>query len=403
MDLTFSPAEEAFRQEVRGFIDEKFTPDMREALKKSPTSYLDPDRQRVWQKALYEKGWAAPKWPEEYGGTGWTAAEHYIYETEIAAAGAPRPIGFGARMVGPVIVQFGRPDQKERFLPRILSFDDWWCQGYSEPGSGSDLASLSTRAVRDGDHYVVNGSKIWTTLAQHADWIFCLVRTSTEGKRQEGISFLLINMKTPGIRVEPIVLIDGEEPPFHEVNQVFFDDVRVPVENRIGEENKGWTYAKYLLEFERGGSYGASIRAGIEKIRSIAQQETAYGRPLIEDDEFRKKIARLDMEVRAVEISELRILGALGAGERPGAESSVLKMRGTELGQATTELAMQAIGYYAQPHDRDYLSPGSNAEPIGPEYAATVTPRYFNYRKASIYGGSNEIQHNIIAKLILGL
>jgi alkylation response protein AidB-like acyl-CoA dehydrogenase len=403
MDLSFSPAEEKFRQEVKEFITEKYTADMRDALKKSPTSYLDPDRQRLWQKALHEKGWAAPRWPVEYGGTGWTAAEHYIYETEISTAGAPRPIGFGARMVGPVIIQFGRPDQKERYLPRIRAFDDWWCQGYSEPGSGSDLASLSTRAIRDGDHYIVNGSKIWTTLAQHADMIFCLVRTSTEGKRQEGISFLLIHMNTPGIRVEPILLIDGEQAPFHEVNQVFFDDVRVPVENRIGEENKGWTYAKYLLEFERGGSHGASIRAGIAIARQIAEQERSGGRPLIEDTDFRMKIARLEMDVRAVEVSELRILGSLGAGERPGAESSLLKLRGTELGQAVTELTMQAIGYYAHPHESEYLSPGSNAEPIGLEYSATVTPRYYNYRKASIYGGSNEIQHDIIAKLILGL
>ena len=403
MDLSFSPAQESFRAEVKEFIDKKFTADMQYVLKKSPTNYLDPERQRIWQKALYEQGWAAPKWPVEHGGTGWTATEHYIYETEISKAGAPRPIGFGARMVGPVIIQFGRPDQKERFLPRILAFDDWWCQGYSEPGSGSDLASLSTRAVRDGDHYVVNGSKIWTTLAQHADWIFCLVRTSTKGRRQEGISFLLIDMNTPGIRVEPIVLIDGEQPPHHEVNQVFFDGVHVPLENRIGEENQGWTYAKYLLEFERGGSYGASIRSGIEKLRRIACQENSNGRPLIEEPDFRTKIARLEMEVRAVEISELRILGALGAGERPGAESSVLKMRGTELGQAVTELTMQALGYYAQPHEIEYLTPGSNVEPLGPEYAPTVTPRYLNYRKASIYGGSNEIQHNIIAKLILGL
>jgi alkylation response protein AidB-like acyl-CoA dehydrogenase len=233
--------------------------------------------------------------------------------------------------------------------------------------------------------------------------IFCLVRTSTEGKRQEGISFLLIDMNTPGIRVEPILLIDGEQAPFHEVNQVFFDDVRVPVENRIGEENKGWTYAKYLLEFERGGSYGASIRASIAKARQLAEHERSGGRPLIEDPDFRTKIARLEMEVRAVEVSELRILGSLGAGERPGAESSLLKLRGTELGQSVTELTMQAIGYYAHPHESEYLSPGSNAEPIGLEYSVTVTPRYFNYRKASIYGGSNEVQRNIIAKLILGL
>ena len=403
MDLSFSSAEEKFRQEVQEFIAQEYSADMRDALKKSPTNYLDPDRQRQWQRALHEKGWAAPRWPIEYGGTGWTAAEHYIYETEISTAGAPRPISFGARMVGPVIIQFGRPDQKERYLPRILTFDDWWCQGYSEPGSGSDLASLSTRAIRDGDHYIVNGSKIWTTLAQHADMIFCLVRTSTEGKRQEGISFLLIDMNTPGIRVEPILLIDGEQAPFHEVNQVFFDDVRVPVENRIGEENKGWTYAKYLLEFERGGSYGASIRASIAKARQLAEHERSGGRPLIEDPDFRTKIARLEIEVRAVEVSELRILGSLGAGERPGAESSLLKLRGTELGQAVTELTMQAIGYYAHPHESEYLSPGSNAKPIGLEYSATVTPRYFNYRKASIYGGSNEVQRNIIAKLILGL
>ena len=403
MDMTFSDEDLAFRDEVRAFLEEAFTGDLREKVAISPTGYLDPESQRQWQQTLYEKGWAAPRWPTEYGGTGWSPAQNYLWENEMAAAGAPRPVAFGVRMCGPVIMEFGTPEQKAHYLPRILSFEDWWCQGYSEPGSGSDLASLGTRAVRNGDEYVVNGSKIWTTLAQHADWIFCLVRTSQEERRQDGISFLLIDMKTPGIAVEPVLLIDGVPAGDHEVNQVFFEDVRVPVGNRIGEEGKGWTYAKYLLEFERGGSHSAQLKAAIAKVKKIAGAESSGGGRLIDESDFRARLAQIEIEVSGVEANELRILSALSGGKRPGPESSLLKMRGSELIQAVTEMALEAVGHGAMANDPDALTFGSNIEPIGPDYAAVVAPKYFNYRKVSIYGGTNEIQRNIIAKHILGL
>ena len=403
MNLQFTQEELDFQKEVRDWIKDNYPEDMKDRLMNSPNGHVTKEEHVKWQQALYSKGWAGVNWPKEYGGASFTASQKYLFSKEMAAARAPGFTAFGISMVAPVIMAFGTDEQKAKYLPDILSSKVWWCQGYSEPGSGSDLASLKTKAEDKGDHYLVNGAKTWTTMAQHADMIFCLVRTSQEDIRQKGISFLLIDMHSEGIEVQPINTLDNTPIGHHEVNTVFFEDVKVPKENLIGEEGKGWTYAKYLLEFERGGSYGASIRSGIEKLRRIACQENSNGRPLIEEPDFRTKIARLEMEVRAVEISELRILGALGAGERPGAESSVLKMRGTELGQAVTELTMQALGYYAQPHEIEYLTPGSNVEPLGPEYAPTVTPRYFNYRKASIYGGSNEIQHNIIAKLILGL
>jgi alkylation response protein AidB-like acyl-CoA dehydrogenase len=306
-------------------------------------------------------------------------------------------------MVGPVIYTFGNEAQKKRFLPRILSGDDWWCQGYSEPGSGSDLASLRTKAEKsaDGGHYIVNGMKTWTTLAQHADWIFCLVRTDPNApKPQMGISFLLIDMTSPGVSVRPIITIDGG----HEVNEVFLDNVQVPVENLIGKENEGWTYAKFLLGHERSGIAGvARSKKAIERLKEIARGEYIDGNPLIDDPDFARKIAEVEIELTALEYTELRTLASEQAGKGPGPESSVLKIRGTEIQQRITELVVEAVGYYSYPFPEGQQPEGSNLPPVGPDYAEHVAPVYFNMRKASIYGGSNEIQRNIIAKMILGL
>ena len=302
-------------------------------------------------------------------------------------------------MVGPVIFNYGNEEQKKRFLPGILSADDWWCQGYSEPGAGSDLASLKTRAVLDGDHYVVNGHKIWTTLAQYADWMFCLVRTDPNVKAQEGISFLLIDMKTPGITVRPIITMDGA----HEVNEVFLEDVRVPVENRIGEENKGWTYAKFLLGNERSGIAGvARSKKAIERLKNIATAELMDGQPLIKTDEFSRKIAELEIDLSALEVTELRTLAAESKGKGPGPEASILKIKGTEIQQRITELAVEAVGNYGFVETPTGDTVG-NEFVAGPEYSHGAAQNYFNMRKTSIYGGSNEIQHNIIAKMVLGL
>ncbi|HEY2883817.1 MAG TPA: acyl-CoA dehydrogenase family protein [Rhizomicrobium sp.] len=394
MDLSFSPEEEAFRQEVRAFIAEAKPklPDVgaTESADRSKEDYL------AWHKLLYKKGWVAPLWPKEYGGTGWNVTQRYIFNEEVANADMPTTLPFGLNMVAPVIFTFGNDEQKKQFLPRILSGEDWWCQGYSEPGSGSDLASLRTRAVREGDFYIVNGQKTWTTLAQFADWIFCLVRTNTEVKQQEGITFLLIDMKTPGITVKPIIVLDGAR----EVNEVFFDNVKVPVANRVGEENKGWTYAKFLLVNERSGIAGvARSKKAVGRLKEIAAAERIDGSPLIEDEIFGRKIADLEIDLAAVEFTELRTLAEEAKGHMAGPESSILKIRGTEIQQRITELTVEAIGYYAYPNERAL---GSN-EFIGPDYALGQAGRYFNMRKASIYGGSNEIQRNIIAKAVLGL
>ncbi len=389
MDLSFSPEEEAFRAEVRAFIAEskRLLPGALcapEAVMRSRDDYM------AWHKLLYRKGWVAPHWPKQYGGPGWSVTKRYIFNEECAAADMPPLVIFGLTMVGPVIYTFGNDEQKKRFLPRILSGEDWWCQGYSEPGAGSDLASLRLRAVRDGDGYVVNGQKTWTTLAQYADWIFCLVRTDPNVKPQEGISFLLIDMKSPGIAVKPIVVLDGAP----EVNEVFFDDVRVPLANRVGEENKGWTYAKFLLVNERSGIAGvARSKRALERLKEFARGELAG------DDEFFRKVAEAEIELAALEFTELRTLAAEAKGEMAGPESSILKIRGTELQQRITELAEEAVGYYAFPDQRAL---GAN-ERFGPEFALGTAGRYFNMRKTSIYGGSNEIQRNIIAKAILGL
>nr|RAV93307.1 pimeloyl-CoA dehydrogenase large subunit [Aerococcus mictus] len=340
-----------------------------------------------------------PHWPVQYGGTGWTLTPRYIWNEENARAETQPLLPFGLSMVGPVIFSYGNEEQKKRFLPGILSGDDWWCQGYSEPGAGSDLASLKTRAVRDGDHYIVNGHKIWTTLAQYADWMFCLVRTDPAAKAQEGISFLLIDMKTPGITVRPIITMDGA----HEVNEVFLEDVKVPVENRIGEENKGWTYAKFLLGNERSGIAGVSrSKKAIERLKTIATAELLDGSPLIKTDEFSRKIAEVEIDLTALEVTELRTLAAESRGKGPGPEASILKIKGTEIQQRITELTVEAVGNYGMVQVPTGEMAGNDFVP-GPEYGQGAAQNYFNMRKTSIYGGSNEIQHNIIAKMVLGL
>ncbi len=397
MDMSFSPEELAFRDEVRTFIAGNYPAELRGIKTRAE---MTKEQILLWHRVLYKKGWIVPHWPVEYGGTGWSITQRYIWNEECARAETTSLLPFGLSMVGPVIYTFGNEEQKKRFLPGILSADDWWCQGYSEPGSGSDLASLRTRAVREGDHYVVNGSKTWTTLAQHADWIFCLVWTDPNAKQQEGISFLLIDMKTPGITVRPIITIEGG----HEVNEVFLEDVRVPVENLIGEENKGWTYAKFLLGNERSGIAGvARSKKAIERLRAIAGAELVDGRPLITDGEFQRKISEVEIELTALEVTELRTLAAESKGRGPGPEASILKIRGTEIQQRITELVLEAVGNYGLVNTPLGEAANSNEFVPGPEYSNMAAQNLFNMRKASIYGGSNEIQHNIIAKMVLGL
>ncbi len=397
MDIDFTADEQAFRQEVRAFLRDNLPSELsgRIALGKR----LSKEHQVQWMQILSGKGWLAPGWPEEWGGTGWSAVQKHIFDEECFAAGAPKVLSFGLKMVAPVLIKFGTAQQKARYLPRILSCEDWWCQGYSEPGAGSDLSSLKTRAVREGDHYVVNGQKTWTTLAHYADWMFCLVRTDPEARQQRGISFLLIAMKTPGISVRPIITLDGE----HEVNEVFFDNVRVPVANLVGEENQGWTCAKYLLTHERTSIGGiAQNKAMLTRLKRIASQEVRDGQPLIEDPLFRAQVAEVEMQLMAAEMSNLRTLAATQNGDVPGAESSFLKIRGTEIRQAITYLIGKAVGPYALPFIEDELGYGS--EPLlYTDYSSAATYQYLDARKASIYGGANEIQKNIIAKMILEL
>lgn len=399
MDLNFTPDELAFRDEVREFLREHLPPELSDRVKAGLVVHVEDYRR--WQKVLFERGWAAPTWPKEFGGTGWDPVRLHIYEEELALAGAPKAVPFGLRMVGPVIMAFGNAEQQKRFLPRILSAEDWWCQGYSEPGAGSDLASLKTRADRQGDHYVVNGQKTWNTMGQHANWIFCLVRTDPNApKPQQGISFLLIDMKTPGITVRPIITLDGA----HEVNEVWFENVKVPVENRIGDENSGWTYAKFLLGHERTSiaGIGASKRE-LGRLKQIASQETKNGRPLIEDPLFSARIAQVEIDLMALEITALRALSAESKKRAPGPEASILKIKGTEIQQALTELLMYAVGPYALPFKRASSEENDFVSVAGPEYAAPLAGNYCNMRKATIYGGSNEIQRNIIAQMVLGL
>jgi alkylation response protein AidB-like acyl-CoA dehydrogenase len=397
MDLEFSPEDIAFREEARRFIADNYPAQLRG--KQDEGEELAKEDFLSWHRVLAKQGWVAPAWPKEYGGPGWTTTQRFIWSEELARADALPILPFGINMVGPVIYTFGTAEQKTRFLPRILSGEDWWCQGYSEPGAGSDLASLRTKAVRDGDHYVVNGQKTWTTLAQHADWGFFLVRTDPDAKPQEGISFLLIDMKSPGVTVRPIITLGGE----HEVNEVWLEDVHVPVENRIYEENKGWTCAKFLLAHERTGIAGvARSKRGVERIKTIARTEMDGDKPLLANPFFKRKVAELEIDLTALEYTELRTLASEAAGRGPGPESSLLKIKGTEIQQRLTELALEAVGHYGAPYFRGF-GEGENEHPIGPDYAHRAAPTYFNGRKTSIYGGSNEIQRNIIAKMVLGL
>jgi alkylation response protein AidB-like acyl-CoA dehydrogenase len=398
MNLDFTPEEEDFRAQVRVFLKDKLP--ARLADKVRAGKRLSKQDMEHWHAILNERGWLASHWPVEYGGTGWTVAQQYIFDLETSLAHAPRIVPFGVSMLGPVLIKYGSIAQKRYWLPRILDGSDWWCQGYSEPGAGSDLASLKTSAVPDGAHYIVNGQKTWTTYAQYANMIFCLVRTSSEGKRQEGISFLLIDMKTPGVEVRPIVLLDGER----EVNEVFLKDVRVPIENLVGEENKGWTYAKYLLTYERTNIAGVGTSmAALESLKHVAQTRRKNGRLLSEDPFFASRLAKLEIDLENMKTTNLRVLAAAGQGAAPVAASSMLKIRGTEIRQEIDSLMRRALGPYAQPYLPGARDADFSGEPVGPVYAAPVAADYFNHRKLSIFGGSNEVQREIITKAILRL
>ena len=398
MELNFTPEEEAFRSEVRQFLaeqlPERLSSKVREGLRLSKADMEE------WHGILNQRGWLANHWPEAYGGPGWSAVQKFIFELECALAHSPRIVPFGVGMLGPVLIKYGNEAQKRHWLPRILSGEDWWCQGYSEPGAGSDLAGVKTTAVREGDHYIVNGQKTWTTLGQHANMIFCLVRTNREAKKQEGISFLLVDMNSPGVEVRPIITLDGE----HEVNEVFFTDVKVPVENLVGEENKGWTCAKYLLTYERTNIAGVGFSvAGLEKLKLAASRILHKGQPLLQDPLFATRLARVEIDLENMKTTNLRVIAAVAGGGVPGAESSMLKIRGTEIRQEILSLIRRAMGPYALPYIEEAQYEGYADEPVGPKEAATAAANYFNYRKLSIFGGSNEIQKNIISKMILGL
>ncbi|WP_310635660.1 acyl-CoA dehydrogenase family protein [Delftia acidovorans] len=398
MDLQFTTEELAFRDEVRSFLKDKLPEDLSHKVKNG-LQLTKQDMER-WHAILNERGWLANHWPEQHGGPGWSAVQKFIFEHECALAGTPRIVPFGLSMLGPVLIKYGNEAQKAHWLPRILNGADWWCQGYSEPGSGSDLASVKTSAVRDGDHYIVNGQKTWTTLGQHANMIFCLVRTNREAKAQQGISFLLVDMNSPGVEVRPIITLDGE----HEVNEVFFTDVRVPVENLVGEENKGWTYAKYLLTYERTNIAGVGFSvAGLEKLKAVAGRMLRNGKPLTQDPLFAARLAKVEIDLENMKTTNLRVIAAVAGGGVPGAESSMLKIRGTEIRQEILSLVRRAMGPYAAPFIEEALQAGYDQPAIGDAAAATAAAAYFNYRKLSIFGGSNEIQKNIISKMILGL
>ena len=390
MNLDFTADDNAFRDEVRAFVREQLPPAIRDKVANGV--HLTRDEHLQWQRLLHARGgWNCPGWPKAFGGPGWSPVEQYIFEEECMLGGAPRLVPFGIKMVAPVIMAFGSAAQQARFLPKILAAEEWWCQGYSEPGAGSDLASLRTRAEKRGDKYIVNGQKTWNTLGQYADWIFCMVRTDHEAKAQRGISFLLIAMKSPGITVRPIVTLDGT----HEVNEIWFEDVEVPAENLVGEENQGWTCAKFLLGHERSNIAGIGIaKRELARARRIAAAETKRGRPLIEDPLFAARLAEIEIDLMALEITNLRVLSAEAENKAPGPEASILKIKGTEIQQAISELILQAVGPYALPFD--------GAAP-GPAHAANRAAQYLNLRKLSIYGGSNEIQKNIVAQMILEL
>ncbi len=398
MDLNFTEKEEAFRQQVQEFLADKLPARLSDKVRSG--KWLNREDMAEWHAILNARGWLANHWPEEHGGPGWSPIEKFIFEHECTLAWAPRIVPFGVNMLGPVLIKYGNEEQKRHWLPRILDGSDWWCQGYSEPGAGSDLAAVQTTAVRDGDHYVVSGQKTWTTLAQYANMIFCLVRTASGGKKQEGISFLLIDMNTPGIEVRPIITLDGH----HEINEVFFADVRVPVANLVGEENKGWTYAKYLLTYERTNIAGIGFSiAALERLKAIAAKQIKRGKPLAEDPQFAARIAHIEIELENMKTTNLRVIAAVAGGGVPGAESSILKIRGTEIRQEISSLTRRAMGVYAQPMLREVLMDEDAGSSVGPAEAAGAAAEYFLNRKLSIFGGSNEIQKNIISKMILGL
>ena len=395
MDLSFSKEELAFRDEVRAFFKESLPADIRQKLVEG--RHTSKEDMVTWQRILNKKGWAVPHWQKEYGGTGWSPVQQYIFLEELQSAPAPSPLPFGVNMVGPVIYTFGNEEQKKHYLPRIANLDDWWCQGFSEPGAGSDLASLKTTAKRKGDVYVINGQKTWTTLAQHADWIFCLCRTNPDAKKQEGISFILFDMKSRGVTVRPIQTIDGG----FEVNEVFFDDVEVPVENLVGQENKGWDYAKFLLGNERTNIARVGMsKERVRRIRDLASKVESDGKPLIQDSRFRDKLAAVEIELKALELTQMRVVAneSKNGKGKPDPASSTLKIKGSEIQQTITELLLEITGPFALPYADEHDKSNEEAS-----WATTVAPGYFNYRKVSIYGGSNEIQRNIITKAVLGL
>ena len=393
MNLDFSAEDKAFQEEVRDFLRGNLTEKLAEAGKRATSVFTEPEFSLEWQAILHEKGWVAPSWPKEYGGTGWSEMQRYIFDSECALAGTPSLAPMGLHMVGPCIIGYGTEEQKAFYLPRILSGEDYWCQGYSEPGAGSDLASLSLKAESDGDDYILNGSKIWTTHAHHANRMFCLVRTKTDGKPQQGITFVLLEMDTPGITVDPIITLAGE----HEVNQVFFENVRVPKSGRLGEENDGWSVAKYLLVFERSGGSSAGLEAALRRIRSIKQREAP------DDRDLSRTISDAEIRLEAVKMTEQRVLASISQGANPGPAASMLKTQRTETMQLIDEIGLAVAGHYAGVSQIEAVQPGSNQTPVGPEDILPVMPRYLNNRAASIYGGSNEVQRNIMAKAVLGL
>ena len=397
MDLNYTPEQEAFRAEVRDFM-ETVPARIRDKVKNRKN--LSKADMEEYHALLNEKGWLGGHWPKKFGGAGWSAIERGIFDEETARMHGPRVVPFGYHMLGPVLMQFGTKEQQDHYLPRMLDGTDWWAQGYSEPGAGSDLASLKTTAVREGDHYIVNGQKTWTTLGHHANWIFCLVRTSNEGKPQEGISFLLVDMDTPGVEVRPIILLEGT----HEVNEVWFTDVKVPVENLVGEENKGWTIAKYLLLHERTNTAGVGLALeGLDHLRMIAENERKDGKPLIEDPFFAARLSEIEIDLAALRTTNLRVTQAAVDGAAPGPEAAMLKIKGTVIRQAINDLTRRALGPYAIPFVSEALDEGHNEPPIGPDYANPISAEYFNHRKTSIYAGSNEVQRNIIAKMKMGV
>lgn len=398
MNINFSEQELAFQQEVQQFFREELPEEVKAHINNGLA--INADITVAFQKALYKKGWAGINWPVEYGGTGWSSTQKYIFATEMAQVKAPRQIPFGYSMVAPIIYTFGNEEQKQRFLPDILSSTTWWCQGYSEPNAGSDLAGLKTRAVRDGDHYIVNGTKTWTTLGHFADWIFCLVRTSEEDSKQKGISFLLIDMTTPGVSVKPIITLDGRR----EVNEVAFQDVRVPVENLVGEEGKGWTYAKVLLTHERTNIAGVAVsKKRLVDLYSLLNNPPEGCPDLKQNNVFMSRVLQTEMELKALEFTDLRVLSSVSTGKAPGPESSILKIKGTEIQQALDELYMEMAGIYALPFVPEQYDEADYEPRIEPFFAPNTAPHYYNNRKVTIYGGSNEIQKNIIAKQVLGL